>query len=329
MKRLARAALFLVAMGVVVAGFLAYRLLSHPSLAPYASLEMQGLSRAGGLRARFFGATTLQVDDGATAIMTDGFFSRPGLVQVLFSEIAPDPAQIDAALMRGNVSKLAAVLVAHSHYDHAMDSALVAERTGALLVGSESTAHIGRGHGLANERIRTVKQGDVLSLGRFTLEIFESPHSPGMLFPGEITQPLRPPAKASAYKEGGNYSFLLRHERGTILVQPSANFTPGLLKNVKANVVFLGIGTLGKQTEAFARDYWREVVQTTGAKLVIPIHWDDFLRPLDVPLRPMPYLMDDFDVGMRMLLKLAAADGVTVRFMPLFEAFEVRGGAAP
>ena len=34
-----------------------------------------------------------------------------------------------------------------------MDSAFVAERTGALLVGSASTANIGRGHGLANDRV--------------------------------------------------------------------------------------------------------------------------------------------------------------------------------
>lgn len=79
----------------------------------------------------------------------------------------------------------------------------------------------------------------------------------------------------------------------------------------------------GKQTDAFARDYWREVLSATGAKLVIPIQWDDFMRPLDEPLQPMPYPLNDFDAGMRLLLKLAEADGLTVRFIPLFEAFEV------
>ena len=319
----ARATLIVLAVAVA-GGAAAYRLLSHPSLAPYASLEMNSSPlTSGGLRARFFGVTTLQIDDGETAVMTDGFFSRPGLMQFLFGKIAPDPARIDTALQSGKVSKLAAVLVAHSHHDHAMDSAFVAERTGALLVGSASTANIGRGHGLANDRIRIVKHGDKLSFGRFTIEIFESPHSPNPLYTGEITEPLRPPAKGSAYREGGNYAYLLRHDRGTILIQASANFVPGLFRNVKADVVFLGIAPLGKQTELFVRDYWREVVMATGAKLVILIHWDDFLRPLDEPLVPMPLLLDDFERGMQMLLKLAGADGVTVRFMPPFEAFDV------
>ena len=321
-----KASAALIVLAVVAAGGSAvvYRLLSHPSLAPYASLEMTPSPLgSGGLSARFFGVTTIQIDDGETAVMTDGFFSRPGSMQFLLGKIAPDPAQIDAALKRGKVSKLAAVLVAHSHYDHSMDSAFVAERTDALLVGSASTANIGRGHGLANDRIRIVRQGDKLSFGRFTVEIFESPHSPGPLYTGEITEPLRPPVRGSAYREGGNYSFLLRHNRGTILIQPSANFVPGLFRNVKADIVFLGMARLGEQTEAFARDYWQEVVRNTGAKLVIPIHWDDFLRSLDKPVRPMPLLMDDFERGMQMLLKLSEADGVTVRFMPLFEVFDV------
>ncbi|HKQ24843.1 MAG TPA: hypothetical protein VJT81_10420 [Burkholderiales bacterium] len=318
----ARASLIVLAVIVAGGAAIAYRLLSHPSLAPYASLEMRPVPLpSGGLRARYFGVTTIQIDDGETAVMTDGFFSRPGPMQFFFSKIAPDPARIDTALKRGAVSKLAAILVAHSHYDHSMDSAAVAERTGALLVGSASTANIGRGHGLANDRIRIVKHGDTLKFGRFTIEIFESPHSPNPLYTGEITEPLRPPVKGSAYKEGGNYAFLLRHDLGTILIQASANFAPGLFRNVRADAVFLGIAPLGKQTEIFVRDYWREVVKTTGAKLIIPIHWDDFMRPLDGGLLPMPLLMDDFERGMQMLLKLAEADGVTVRFMPPFEAF--------
>lgn len=35
----------------------------------------------------------------------------------------------------GHVSRLTAVIPVHTHIDHAMDSALVADRTGAQLVG--------------------------------------------------------------------------------------------------------------------------------------------------------------------------------------------------
>ena len=320
MSRVALALIAIVALG----GAFFSRQLSHPPIPSHLSMQMKPSPATGdGLRARFFGVTTIQVDDGETALMTDGFFSRPALLPLFFQDIAPDGARIDAALKRGQVTKLAALLVAHSHHDHAMDSAVVAERTGALLVGSASTANIGRGHGLADKRMRIVKHGDKLAFRRFTVEIFESPHSPNPRYAGEITEPLVPPVGGGAYKAGRSYAFLLRHARGTVLIHPSVNFVPGLYQNVKADVVFLSTGLLGKQSERFARDYWREVVKVTGAKLVIPVHWDDFTRPLDEPLRPMPHLMDDFERGMQVLLKLAEGDGIAVRFMPLFEAVEV------
>jgi L-ascorbate metabolism protein UlaG (beta-lactamase superfamily) len=299
-------------------------LLSAPSLEPYTALELTPAPHEPGeVVVRFFGTTTILIGDGETSILIDGFFSRPRLRQLLLGKIGPDERRIEAALERGAVSRLDAVLVAHSHHDHALDSAVVAHETGALLVGSESTANIGRGHGLAEERIRIVEDRDRLTFGRFEIEVIESPHSPGALNTGVIDEPLRPPVSAWAYKDGGNRSYLLRHDRGSILIQPSTNFAPGRLRDVRAAVVFLGIGVLGKQPDEFARDYWREVVQATGAGLVVPIHWDDFLRPLDEPLRPMPHLMDDFERGMRVLLRLAEADRVPVRFMPLYEPIDI------
>lgn len=299
--------------------------LIRPSLEPFIRYELKPSSVAKkAIHARFFGATTIQIDDGETAIMIDGFLSRPGLIQLLFADLEPDQARIDAGLISGNVSRLSAVLVSHSHYDHAMDSAVVADKTNALLIGSNSTINIGRGYmEWSRERMRIPECKEILQLGTFTVQFFESPHSPDFPYPGQITHPLVTPAPVSSYREGGNYSFLLRHALGTILAHTSANYTPALFKNVKADVVFLSIGLLGKQTESFAREYWREVVRTTGAKLVIPIHWDDLTRPLDQPLLPMPYIIDNFKLAMEILLKMAKEDEVQIGFMPLFESIDL------
>lgn len=86
-------------------------------------------------------------------------------------------------------------------------------------------------------------------------------------------------------------------------------------------MVFLGIGGLGKQPEDFTRSYWNEVVTKTKAKLVIPIHWDNFGRSLDEPLRPLPYFMDDMRRSMAVLQDLAKSDGAAIRFAPLFDTF--------
>ena len=97
------------------------------------------------LKVTWAGVTTLLVDDGVSALMTDGFFSRPGLVNVGLGQIAPSASRIDDSLNRMGVDRLEAVLPVHTHYDHAMDSAAVAERTGARLVGGESSAQVGIG----------------------------------------------------------------------------------------------------------------------------------------------------------------------------------------
>src|SRR5580765_648343 len=115
----------------------------------------------------FLGVSTLLFDDGRSAVMTDGFFSRPGLRSVLTGRIAPDPARITASLIRAEARSLAAVLPVHTHYDHALDSAEVAARTGALLVGGESAAALAHGHGIAPERIVVASDGSAHALGNF------------------------------------------------------------------------------------------------------------------------------------------------------------------
>jgi hypothetical protein len=83
------------------------------------------------------GVTTLLVDDGSSALMTDGFFSRPGLAAVALGQIAPSAPRIDGSLERLGVDRLEAVLPVHTHFDHVMDSAVVAQRTGARIVGGK------------------------------------------------------------------------------------------------------------------------------------------------------------------------------------------------
>ncbi|QIX25224.1 MBL fold metallo-hydrolase [Nocardioides sp. JQ2195] len=269
----------------------------------------------GDLSVTFLGVATLLVTDGTTSLMTDGFFSRPNLARVGLRPLTPDDARIDAALNRVGVDRLAAVLPVHSHFDHAMDSAVVAERTGAQLVGGSSTANIGRGHGLPESRLDEVASGESRTYGDFTVTAFKSRHCPPDRFPGTIDAPLRTPARAKAYKCGEAWSVFVSHASGpTILVQGSAGFLPGALVGRSADVVYLGIGQLGVQSDDHIRTFWQETVQAVGAHRVVLIHWDDFFRPLDQPLRALPFAGDDLDVTMQMLGALADRDGIQLSF---------------
>ena len=93
----------------------------------------------------------------------------------------------------------------------------------------------------------------------------------------------------------------------------------GALTGHRADVVYLGVGQLGVQDEEYIRAYWAETVRTVGAKRVVLIHWDDFFRPLNVPLRALPYAGDDLDVTMRVLEELAADDAVSLHFPTVWQ----------
>lgn len=259
----------------------------------------------------FLGVSSLLVDDGETALLTDGFFSRPPMARVLLGRIAPDGARIDAVLHRAGIDRLALVTPVHSHYDHAMDSAVVAARTGAVLAGGTSTANVGHGGGLPADRVRVVTPGLPETYGAFTVTWLESEHCPPDRFPGTIDAPVVPPVRTGTYRCGEAWSILVEHSSGrSALVQGSAGFRPGALTGRRADVAYLGVGQLGVQSEDYLRTYWAETVEAVGARQVVLTHWDDFFAPLDQPLRALPYAGDDLDVTLRVLGDLAAEQGV-------------------
>jgi L-ascorbate metabolism protein UlaG (beta-lactamase superfamily) len=266
------------------------------------------------LTVTWLGVTTLLIDDGTSAVMTDGFFSRPSLGRVGMGKLSPSPARVDGCLARVGVTKLAAVIPVHTHFDHALDSALVADRTGAHLVGGESAANVGRGHGLTADRLVIADSGIPIRLGAFDITLMKSRHSPPDRFPGTIDQPVVPPVRAAAYRCGEAWSALIHHRPSgrRLLIQGSAGFVKGSLTGRHAEVVYLGVGQLGVQPESYLVDYWTETVRAVGARRVVLVHWDDFFRPLSKPLRALPYVADDLDASMRVLSRVAEQDGVAL-----------------
>jgi L-ascorbate metabolism protein UlaG (beta-lactamase superfamily) len=266
------------------------------------------------LSATWMGVATLLIDDGSSALMTDGYFSRPGLARVAAGKVSPSPARVDGCLARAKVSRLVAVIPVHTHIDHVLDSALVADRTGAQLVGGESAANVGRGYGLPENRVVIAVGGEPIRLGPFEVTLVESHHCPPDRFPGVIDAPLVPPVRASAYRCGEAWSTLVQHlpSGRRLLIQGSAGFVGGALAGYRADAVYLSVGQLGLQPRSYLEDYWTQTVRAVGARRVVLIHWDDFFRPLSKPLRALPYAGDDLDVSIRALDELAAHDGVAL-----------------
>lgn len=295
--------------------------LGRPDIARYADRFDAPAAEPGAPSVTWMGVATLLIDDGSSALLTDGYFSRPSLAKIATGKVAPSPARVDGCLARAKVSRMAAVIPVHTHIDHALDSALVADRTGARLVGGRSAANVGRGYGLAEDRIVVAVSGESIRLGAYDVTLIESHHCPPDRFPGVIHEPVIPPVKASAYRCGESWSTLVHH-RSTgrrLLIQGSAGFVKGALAGHRADAVYLSVGQLGLQPRSYLVDYWTETVRAVGARRVILIHWDDFFRPLTKPLRALPYAGDDLDFSVQILDELAANDGVALHLPTVWQ----------
>ena len=228
---------------------------------------------------RWLGISTLLIDDGETQIITDAFFSRPSFTDlVLKRRIQPDPLFISNALSQLVVDRLAVVVPVHSHYDHAMDSAVVAQLTGASVLGSSSTANIAKSFKLPTSQIIIVDTEKAYQFGKFIVTLIESRHAPlasNTEIDGVVTQPFVLPAPYTAWQQGKAYSVHIAHPKGSILIQGSAGFIPGSLSEVSADVIFLGVGGLNSLPSTYRDEYVFEVVKQVNPTIVVPIHHDN------------------------------------------------------
>jgi len=236
--------------------------------------------RPAGVAITWLGTAGVLISDGRTGILIDPYVSRFSLLTIgLGKALRPDRTLIRGWVRRLGPDAIDLVAVSHSHFDHAADAPYFALDAGAPLMGSASTLNIGRGAGLAEERLRLARPGQTIALGDFSLTFIESRHGPALFgripYPGTIEGPLVPPRPARDYKLGATYAILVRHPSGTILHHGSAGYRPGMYDGVQADVVLLGITGRG-DTEA----YLAQVPLELKARMVIPIHFDDFFKPL-------------------------------------------------
>ncbi len=219
---------------------------------------------------RWLGAAGVELRAEGAVLAIDPFFTRPPLRRVWFGRIQPD-----RSLIAGKIERCDAVLVSHAHHDHLMDAPEVVRLTGAVALGSENTCQILRLSGVPDGQIRQIQAGEQLSFGPFRIDVLPGEHlripgfSPGPLRPG-----LRPPLRLRDYRMDSDFCFLIQAEGCRVLVWAGDNCPHVPL----ADALFLGVIRKADSLEAILRQ--------ANPRLVIPIHWDDFFRPLTKPLRP-------------------------------------------
>ncbi|MEO1244701.1 MAG: MBL fold metallo-hydrolase [Pseudomonadota bacterium] len=285
--------------------------------------------------ATWFGTSMLVIDDGDTQILIDAYVSRPSVLSlVLDRPIASDAAAINRFILDNRLERLSAIIPGHTHFDHSLDIAAIANRSRASIIGSRSAASIAKGAGVPDDQVIVVEESTEFQFGEFVVTLLPTEHgrfgwNASIPFAGEIEAPLATPARASAYRAGRCFSILIAHPQGTALVQTSAGFVPDALNGVAADVVFLGVGMLETMGRDYAEQYWLNLVTMSGAERVIPLHFDDYTQPFGTTRLP-PDIIDSFAESARWLDEFRSIwDRNTRLEIPVFgEPFALYGDEA-
>lgn len=234
-------------------------------------------SEAEPLEVTYLGTAGWQIRSGETVILVDPLYSRQKPVDSK-TPISPDPKAIE----KYAPPKAKLVLVAHSHWDHVLDAPLVATRTGADLLGSESTMNYAKAVGLSADRIVPVRGGEDYAFDGFSVKVIPGLHS--ALFNkhwiggGLIPRDVKPPLAEDDFAEGGSYNYLVRIAGHQLLFISSANFIERELAGVKPDVAFVAVGLRQE-----IHDYTCRLLATIGKpRLVFTNHFDDFTAPYEV-----------------------------------------------
>jgi hypothetical protein len=252
-----------------------------------------------GVTVTYFGNTTILISDRETTLLVDGFFSRPNFAKVRWGRIEPNEGVIQKQLDLAQMGWVDAVLIGHTHYDHALDAPVVAKKLDAiaakegkhtLTMGSASYAQIHHGafpNGDAPPLCVVPDDGMAKDFGKFTVTFLRSahirPHLPGQKqMEGTIKSPVTLPAKATDYKCDPVFVLHIRHrDEGSIAITTTAGAEENQFKGLTADVVMPAVGLLSKECPCSQHFYWREAVEKLHPKTVIPVHWDNFTRKLD------------------------------------------------
>ncbi len=247
------------------------------------------------------GAAGWKITDGTTTLYLDPFFSRLRTVNV-FGRSFPrptddprpvygldDPLPSDTVTIDRHVDRADFILVSHTHFNHCMDMPYIAKKTGALVIGTESTVNVARASGVPQRQLVPVQGGEDYEFGALSVKVIPSLHSSLVIpspystldncryfssatVPGDVQAPLR----LRDYVEGGTLGYLIRFRGHRIVALCSMSYIEREMEGLRPNVALIPASHW--RTQVY--DYTGRLLRALGLPaVVIATHWDAQAEP--------------------------------------------------
>ena len=212
--------------------------------------------RRGQISLDYLGAAGWRISDGATVILIDPYISRiigPSPPGRPFSRLPGDTrteygwadfAVPDAAAIESHANRADFVLVTHTHYDHVLDVPNIALKTGAIVVGTESTENVMRAYNVPERQLITVRGGEDYDFGTISLKVIPSLHSAldhkhlfsAATAPAGMKAPL---TLRQMQPEGGTLAYLIRFRGRQILAFGGMNYIEREIDGLRPDVALV------------------------------------------------------------------------------------------
>ena len=218
---------------------------------------------------RWLGVGGIELRAGDQVILIDPYVTRFPLWRMAVGRVRPNRELIAEKIPRCDF-----VLVTHPHVDHLLDVPDVVRNTGAVALGSANACRLLAVLGVPAAQVREIDVGDQLTLGNFRVDVLPAGHVTfwgWRPFSGPVPPGLRPPLRARDYRMDRCFGFLV-DAGGHRLLHCPGTAVPAEVLTVKP------LGT---------RARYESLLRNVRPRIVIPVHWDDFCRPLSKPVRPI------------------------------------------